>query len=184
MSCTDTIKGRIWLCTHVDHYTQRISFYCRSCREGFEDQNITIMGLDRACLKARAAARAVQVTASSRGSNQRGSGTYTPHVAQNQTWAPWQGELGCCTGLCRGLGGHTRPAKAPQLGAAALEATEGNCWQLVVSSRSRVNKVSGDVTWSIQPRGWKIWFCVLTCHWLSNSCFSSHREICFSWCQN
>lgn len=104
------------------------------------------MGLDRACLKAGAAARAVQVTASSRGSNQRGSGTYTPHLTQNQASAPWQGELGCCTGLCTGLGGYTQPANAPQLGTGAVEATEGSCWQLVVSSRSRVNKVSEDVT--------------------------------------
>lgn len=105
------------------------------------------MGLDRACLKARAAARAVQVTASSRGRNQRGSGTYTPPLAQNQTSAPWQGELGCCTWLCRGLGGHTQPANAPQPGAGAVEATEVNCWQLVVSSCSRVNKASEDATW-------------------------------------
>lgn len=145
------------------------------------------MGLDRACLKAWAAARAVQVTASSRGSNQRGSGTYTPHLAQNQTPAPWQGELGCCPGLCRGLGGHTQPANAPQPGAGDLEATEGNCWQLVVPSCSLAPESARSAKMYLgksSPKDRKSDSVSLHAIGYQNSCFSSHRETCFSWFQN
>lgn len=49
IGCTNTIKGRIRLCTHVDDYTRASSFTADDAEKGLKTRitSITIMGLDR-----------------------------------------------------------------------------------------------------------------------------------------
>lgn len=49
MGCTNTIKGIIWLRTHVDDYTRLSSFTADHAEEGLKTRimSVTIMGLDR-----------------------------------------------------------------------------------------------------------------------------------------